>query len=120
MPTDLADANTGRATLLFADDLQGTDIRLRETAVYEAEEVQSQIDSGIPRYGTWLPVETPDDAQAWAVALGELVGEMQQLDDPTGGMHRIVRCEKSGTKQTDHYDVDVEAESGGGQTGLPD
>mgnify|MGYP006928068156 CR=1 FL=1 len=40
MPTDLSEAQTGGVDLLFADDLQGTVFELRETAVYDAEEVR--------------------------------------------------------------------------------
>jgi len=120
MPQDLDQATAGGATLLFADDLQGSSVRLRETAVYDAEEVQAKLNSDVPRYGRWLPIETPEDAQAWAVALGQLIAEMQRIDDPEAGFYRITRCQKSGPSQTDHYEVEVQAESGGGQTGLTD
>jgi hypothetical protein len=118
MPTDLSDAETGGIDLLFADDLSGTVFELRESAVYEAEEVREDVDGDIPKFGRWLPVET-EDGDGWAVALGELVEELQRVENPLDVTFEVTRCEKSGTADTDPYEVNVEVVDGDTkQTGL--
>jgi hypothetical protein len=118
MPTDLSEAQTGGIDLLFADDLSGTEFELREPSVYQAEEVREQIDGDIPKFGKWMPVTT-SDGDAWAVAIGELVEELQTFDEPMGVSFQVTRCEKSGSKQTDPYEVNLEVVDGDlQQTGL--
>lgn len=118
MPVDLEDHDTGGIELLFADDLEGTTLKLREASVYEAEEVRSEVGGDIPKFGNWLPVET-DDGDAWAVALGEFVDELKTYENPMALTFTVTRCEKSGTDQTDPYEVNVEIEDGDAQqTGL--
>lgn len=111
MPTDLSEAQTGGVNLLFADDLQSTVFQLREAVVYEAEEVREEVDTDIPKFGKWMPVET-DDGDGFIVALGELVEELQQYENPVGLTFEVTRCEKSGSKQTDPYEVNLEVEDG--------
>jgi hypothetical protein len=119
MPTDLADVETGGATLLFADDLSGTVLKLRENAVYDAEEVRVEIGGDVPKFGNWLPVDTESEGECWAVALGELVEELQQYENPSSLELKVTRCEKSGDQQTDPYEVNVEVVDGDPQqTGL--
>ena len=116
MPTDLNDVETGGVSLLFADDLQGTVFRLRESAAYDADEV---TDPGeVPEFGTWLPVETERDDEAWAVAVSELVEELQRYETPTAVELKITRCEKSGSSQTAPYEVNVEQVENTGQSRL--
>lgn len=118
MPTDLSEAQTGGIDLLFADDLEGTVFQLRENAVYKAEEVRNDVDGDVPKFGRWLPVET-DDGDGWAVAVGELVEELQQYENPASLWLEVTRCEKSGTDDTDPYEVNVEVVDGDSQqTGL--
>lgn len=118
MPTDLDEAQTGGVDLLFADDLSGTEFELREAAVYEAEEVRQEVDTDIPKFGNWMPVIT-EDGDGWIVALGELVEELQTYENPMGLQLKVTRCEKSGTKQTDPYEVNIEVVDGDTQqTGL--
>lgn len=118
MPVDLSEAQTGGVDLLFADDLSSTEFELREASVYEAEEVREEVDGDIPKFGKWMPVVTTD-GDGWIVALGELVEELQTYENPMGVTFNITRCEKSGTKQTDPYEVNVEVQDGDiQQTGL--
>jgi len=119
MPTDLSEAQTGGVDLLFADDLRnGVQFELREASVYQAEEVREQIDGDIPKFGKWMPVNT-DDGEGWVVALGELVEELQRYENPMGLSFDVTRCEKSGPKDTDPYEVNLEAVDGDlQQTGL--
>lgn len=118
MPVDLSEAQTGGVDLLFADDLSGTEFELREASVYQAEEVREEVDGDIPKFGKWMPVVT-NDGDGWIVALGELVEELQTYENPMGVTFNVTRCEKSGTKQTDAYEVNLEAVDGDlQQTGL--
>jgi hypothetical protein len=111
MPVDLSEAQTGGVDLLFADDLSGTEFELREASVYEAEEVREDVDGDIPKFGKWMPVTT-SDGEGWVVALGELVEELQTYENPMGLKFSVTRCEKSGTEQTDPYEVNLEVEDG--------
>jgi len=111
MPTDLSEAQTGGVDLLFADDLSSTEFQLREAVVYTAEEVREEMDTDIPKFGDWMPVETVD-GEAFIVALGELVEELQQYENPSALEFEVTRCEKSGTEQTDPYEVNVEVVDG--------
>lgn len=112
MPTDLADHETGGIEVLFADDLPGTTFSLRESAVYEADEVRDETGTEIPKFGTWMPVSLDDGTDGWMVALGELVEELQRLENASAVECTVTRCEKSGSKQTDPYEVNVEIASG--------
>lgn len=112
MPTDLSEVDTQGVNLVFSDNLEGTEFRLKEPAVYEAEEVRDQTGQDIPEFGDWLPVETDREENTWLVALGELVGELQDLANPVGVELVITRCEKSGPKQTDPYEINVEVLDG--------
>jgi hypothetical protein len=112
MPTDLDDYETGGTELLFADDLQqNPEFRLRELAVYEAEEVRAEVGGDVPKFGNWLPITT-DAGDAWVVALGELVEEVKIYENPLAVTLRVTRCVKSGTDQTAPYEVNVEQTDG--------
>jgi hypothetical protein len=115
MPTNLEDASTGSDDLYFADDLSGIEFKLREAAVYDADEVSD--DGEVPEFGRWLPA-TVDDRDCWLVAVGELVSELQRYEDTVGVTFAITRCEKSGTRQTDPYEVNVEQAGDTGQSRL--
>jgi len=117
MPIDLSEAETGGIDLYFADSLEGTVFSLRESAVYEAEEVREETQSDVPKFGDWLPVDT-EAGDAWAVAVGELVRELQQFEKPTTNTYEVTRCEKSGQEQTDPYEVNIEVVEDGNQAKL--
>jgi len=112
MPTDLSEHETGGVDVLFADDLQGTTFSLRESAVYEAEEVREEAGTDIPKFGNWMPVTLDDGTDGWMVALGELVEELQLLENAQSVECTVTRCQKSGDQQTDPYEVNVEIEEG--------
>lgn len=106
MPEDLQSASTGANDLYFADDLQGTVFKLRESAVYGADEV---TDPGeVPEFGRWLKAAV-DGRDVWLVAVGELIAELKRFDKPTGTLLEVTRCEKSGTSATAPYEVNLEA-----------
>jgi len=111
MPTELSEAQTGGVDLLFADDLEGTEFQLREASVYESEEVREEVGGDIPQFGKWMPVET-SGSDGWIVALGELVEGLQTYENPMGVTFKVTRCEKSGNKQTDPYEINIEVTDG--------
>lgn len=116
MPTDLSDAETGGPSLVFADDLQGTVFQLAEPKIYDADEVS---DPGrVPEFGEWIPAQDADGREVWLVAVSELVEELQTVDAPGGDTFEITRCEKSGPKQTDPYEVNLETLADGDQSRL--
>jgi len=117
MPVDLEDAETGGIDLLFGDDLEGTKFQLREASVYEAEEVRDDVGGDVPKFGRWVPVSR-DSGEGWAVALGELLEELQRYEAPEGDTYEVTRCEKSGSEQTDPYEVNLKAVEESAQTGL--
>lgn len=119
MPTDLSEAQTGNAGLVFPDDLSSTEFRLTESSLYDAEEVQDEIDNdGTPAYGRWFPASTSDDDEAWVCAPGELVSELQRLEAEAGEAFVVTRCEKSGRAESDPYEVNAERLSDDDQTRL--
>lgn len=118
MPTDLQEASTGGASLVFADDAAGCRFRLREASLYEPEEVQEELGhdgDGPPEYGRWLPVEIEDE-EAWMVAPGELIEELQRLEAGAGEIFEVARIEKSGSGETDPFEVNLERLSDDDQT----
>lgn len=116
---DLHEAKTGGLNLLFSDELDGIEFKLRESNLYEAEDVQEELDSDVPEFGRWLPVKT-DGQDGFAVAPGELIAELQRLKADVGTEYRITRCKKSGPAEADPFEVNVEAVDQSQQTGLMD
>jgi hypothetical protein len=111
MPTSFDEYETGGTELLFADDLEGTVFTIRKDGIYEAEEVRSEIGGDVPKFGNWFPVTT-NDGDAWVVALGELVDEIKAYENPIGIEIKVTRCEKTGSEQTDPYEVNTEIVTG--------
>lgn len=108
MPTNLDEASTGGSELVFASDLQGTVFKLAEAAVYDADEVRDELgDEDTPAFGRWLPVEV-SDGEAWLNAVGELVEELQDAEAESGDGFQVTRCQKSGSEETDPYEVNLE------------
>lgn len=118
MPTNLEDADTGGLNLLFTDDLEGTEFKLRAASVWDAEEVRAEIEADTPQFGRWLPVETDRDGRGFAVAPGELIEELQHNEISAGEVVEVTRCQKSGDRETDPYEVNVEKVSQGQQQAL--
>lgn len=120
MPTDIDDASTGGAALIFADEAAGCRFRLREASIYDAEEVRDDLghdDDAPPKYGRWLPVEISDE-DCWLVAPGELIEELQRLEAEVGVVYEITRIEKSGSGETDPFEVNLERKADVDQTRL--
>lgn len=105
---NLHEAQTGGVNLLFSDELEGTAFRLTEATLYDAEAVREELESDTPEYGRWLPVETEDDGEGFAVAPGELIEELQRLEAEPGEEFVVTRCQKSGNGESDPYEVNCE------------
>lgn len=109
MPTDLSEASTGSGELVFPDDAPGKQYRLREQAVYDAEEVRDEIGNrDVPRYGRWLPVEN-GDGPGWLSAPSALIEELQRDGFENGSVFEIVTMEQTGPDPSDPYRVEVRA-----------
>lgn len=118
MPTDLADSTSG-GTLIFPGDAVGIEFKLRETAVYDAEEVRAELgNEETPQFGLWLPVETPGDGEGWLNSPGELREELIDAEAAPGETYRVTRMEKNGTEETSAYEVNLEKVTAGDQSRL--
>lgn len=122
MPVKTADASTGADGFIFPDDLEGTRFHLVEDALYDASEVRESLydnraieadeeaheQGQVPAFGRWYPVDVPghEDDQ-WMIAPGELVDELKTWDDPAGARLKVTRCRKSGSRESDPYEVNV-------------
>lgn len=112
MPTDIDEASTGHPDLLFPDELQGCRFTLLDTGLYDAEEVQSQLDSNgdvdTPQFGRWLHAEVDGfDGPMWVSCPGELLEELQRAETKVGQTWKVTRCKKSGTADTAPYEVNA-------------
>lgn len=127
MPVKTADASTGADGFIFPSDLEGTRFRLVEDALYDAAEVREQLYDGeaieddheaeeagqVPAYGRWYPVHAIGyDEEQWLAAPGELIDELKTWDDPADASYRVGRCRKSGSGESDPYEVNVAPDPG--------
>lgn len=120
MPRE-ADPNAGQTTeLVFTDQLEGTVFEVRRTpSIYEAEEVREETGNDTPEFGVWVPVYLPGpDEDGWMVAVSELEQWVAKTENVTAGVYEVTKCQKTGSAQTDPYEVQVEAISEGGQSSL--
>jgi len=114
MPTDLSDVETSGTELWFSGDVEAKTFVLRQASVFDAAEVREEMGTDVPEFGRWFPVTViADDGQpereGFIVAVGELIEELQDMQpDPTAVGWTVTRMEKSGPKQTDPYEVNVE------------
>lgn len=118
MPTELENASTGGASLIFPDDASGCRFRLSEALLYEAEEVRDELGhdgDSPPKFGRWLRTEI-EDGEAWLLAPGELVRELQRLEAKNGELFEVTRIKKSGNGETDPFEVNLERKSDDTQT----
>jgi hypothetical protein len=107
MVEDLSDSVSGSTELVFPDDVTGTETyRLQKRKVYDAEDVREELDSDVPQYGKWLPVELNGD-EAWLVAPSELRSELVDQEIRTGERFTIDQMTKSGRGQSDPYEVSI-------------
>lgn len=121
MVEGLHDADTGGPSLVFAGDASGVRFRLREESLYSAEEVAEELgndpEEGPPQFGRWLPIEAESE-DAWMVAPGELIEELQRLEAEAGEVFEVTRCQKSGSRETDPFEVNLERRTDDQQTRL--
>lgn len=120
MPTDLDEATTGGASLIFPDDAEGVRFRLNEAAVYDADEVRDELgagDDGTPAFGRWLSVEIEDE-DCWLNAPGEVIEELQRIEAEPGEVLEVSRLEKSGNGETDPFEANISRKADADQTRL--
>lgn len=115
MPEELSEAKTGGSILIFADELHGIVFRLREAALYSAEEIQEQTGEDYPEFGRWLPIEVEGEDR-FAIAPGELISELQRLDVDKGDPVKVGRAQKMGDQETDPWEVNCELAGDEAQT----
>jgi hypothetical protein len=107
MPEDLAESVTGSTELVFPDDAVGQ-YKLRERSVYAAEEVRSELDTDVPQYGSWIPVEvTETGEEAWLTAPSRLRTILVEDEISIGERFEVVTMQKRGRDQSDPYEVEV-------------
>jgi hypothetical protein len=107
MPQDLSESVTGSTELVFPDDANGT-YSLQERSVYDAEEVRIELDTDIPKYGSWIPVEIQETGdEGWLTAPSELRSALVEDEIRPGEQFEIVTMEKLGTDQSDPYRVEI-------------
>jgi hypothetical protein len=106
MPEDLEETISGSTELVFPDDAVDQTYSLQERSVYDAGEVREEMDSEIPEYGSWLPVDLDGD-QAWLVAPSELRSVLVDQEIRTGERFSIDKMQKTGRGQSDPYTVEV-------------
>lgn len=110
--TSLHDHTPG-GNLVFPSELSGTTFRLVEETLYSAEEAAEEPSvDGEPQYGNWLLVHVAEDSsESFMTAPGELVQELQRLEAEPGEVFTVTRCQKSGSNQSDPYEVNMEEAS---------
>lgn len=94
--------------LVFPGDAEGVQFRLIEDQRYNNDvDDLPDVPEGDVR-GNWLKVETEQHDECFISAPGELIEELQRLEAEPGDCFEITRCVKSGPKQTDPYEVNLE------------
>jgi len=107
MPEDLTESVSGSTELVFPDDAPGR-YELRERSVYDSEEVRAELGGDVPKYGSWIPVETVTGEQAWLTAPSQLRSELVNRKISTGEQFEVVTMRKDGTEQSDPYRVEID------------
>jgi hypothetical protein len=95
MPEDLTESVSGSTELVFPDDAPGR-YELRERSVYDSEEVRAELGGDVPKYGSWIPVETVTGQEAWLTAPSQLRKELVDREIRTGEQFEIVTMRKDG------------------------
>jgi len=118
MTEDLHEAETGGAALVFSDEATGVRFQIRSTELHSADEVQDAIEQdGTPEFGRWLPIEVDAD-DGWLLIPGEMLEELQRHEAAPGETFEVTRCEKSGSGETDPWEVNLKALDDDTQTRL--
>lgn len=114
MATDLSEVETGSIEVTFATDVEpGTEFRLREAKVYEADEIENEV----PKYGKWIPVHIYGQ-DGFLQAVSGLIQELQRYENPLAGPFHVESWSKSGTKDHSPYEVELEPGFDPSQAGL--
>lgn len=112
MPTRLDESLAGNGTeLVFPDEATDRQYRLRELAVYDAEEVRDDLgDSDVPKFGSWLPVTLPDrdGEEAWLCAPSSVRQQLVTREVTEADTFTITGLEKSGTRESDPYRAEID------------
>jgi len=103
--------------LVFPDGLEGTVFELRDGLVYSAEEVREEEGIDNPEFGDWTPATINGKGEGWIAVPGALDVWMAEAYNGSG-VYEVTRCEKTGPKDTDPYEITVEAVTDERQTGL--
>jgi hypothetical protein len=124
MPQDLSESVSGTVELVFPDDATGQ-YSLQKRSVYDAAEVRTELDSDVPQYGDWLPVEILDEnREGWLIAPSRLRAELLDAEIRVGEVFQIETMTKTGNGQSDPYRVELNYperdQSEQQQTGLSD
>lgn len=124
----LEDSVTATGELVFPDDASGKAFALQERSVYGPEEVRDELETDIPRYGKWVPVEIQTRTgteSGFLAAPSELRKRLVEETVQEGETFRVETMTKDGPEDSDPYRVELsfpdrEADSIGTQTGLTD
>ena len=110
MPQGFDEVSTGDVELVFPDEAADETYRLREQAVYGAEEVRDEAGTEeVPKYGDWLPVEA-EGRDAWLNAPSALLSEVADRDEKNvrpGERFTIDRLSKTGYQESDPYEAEI-------------
>jgi tRNA(Ser,Leu) C12 N-acetylase TAN1 len=124
----LEDSVTATGELVFPDDASGKTFTLQERSVYDAEDVRDELDTDIPQYGRWLPVEVETRTgmeTGFLAAPSELRKRLVEESVRPNETFRVETMKKDGHGESDPYRVEIsfpdrEADSIGTQTGISD
>lgn len=94
---------SGGGDYLFASNLSGIEFRLLSDEIIEADELEHDL------HGNWLEVATEGFDSGHIAGVGELIEELQRLEAEPGDVFEVTRCKKSGPRDTDPYEVNLEA-----------
>lgn len=93
--------------LTFAGEAAGEQFRLQSLKLYNNDDDDKpDVPANESVHGNWIEVET-ERGDEFLAAPGELIEELQRLDAKVGDLFEVARCEKSGPKQTDPYEVNL-------------
>lgn len=94
--------------LVFAGELEGVQFRLLSVELHNNDDDDKPDVPEGDVHGNWLEVETDEHGEAFLSAVGELIEELQRLEADEGDFFEVTRAVKTGPKQTDPYEVNLE------------
>lgn len=102
--------HTSGSDLLFPGDLSGVQFRLKSLSLHNNDDEEKPNLPNEDVHGNWVKVETEQLGEAYMSAPGEFIEELQRLNAASGDLFKITRCVKSGPKQTDPYEVNIDSQ----------